>query len=154
MKWFTTKLGAFVAVLLLPSVASAGPFCWNETGGTTLVLSLAASDGSRFSLYGYRDIAPLTCLGNTKLPVTAEATVQGDFVLVGMQVHAVDPGFCVSSRRLVMLSLSTLSGNGSFRNDTGIEGSIALAFTSTCPPGTEPAGPPEATQDIENRVKR
>lgn len=152
MRRLKVKLWTFVAVLLLPSVASAA-FCWDEGFGNTLVLSLATSEGNRFSLYGYREVPGFICQGSTRFPVTGEATVDGTNVIVGMQVHAVDPGRCVSSRRLVILDLTTLSGSGSFRNDEGFEGSITLT-SSSCPPGTEPAGPPGATQDIENRARK
>lgn len=150
MRTLKAKLGAFVAVLLLPSVASAA-FCWDESFGNTLVLSLATSEGNRFSLYGYREVPGFICQGSTRFPVTAEATVVGSQVALGMQVHAVDPGICVSSRRLIKLDLSTLNGAGSFRNDEGFEGSVTLTLTS-CPPGTEPAAPTREIQDIENRV--
>lgn len=149
MRRLKVKLWTFVAVLLLPSVASAA-FCWDEGFGT-LVLSLATSEGNRFSLYGYREVPGFICQGSTRFPVTGEATVDGTNVIVGMQVHAVDPGRCVSSRRHVTLDLSTLSGSGSFRNDQGFEGSITLTFRS-CPPGTEPAAPTGEIQDVENRV--
>lgn len=155
MRRLKTKLGMVVALLLLPSVAFAAPMCWSESSGGTLVLSLEGSEGSRFSLFGYRNLTgtTLVCQGITKLPVTAEANLVGSQVALGMQVHAVDPGVCVSSRRLVILDLGTLSGSGSFRNDQGLEGPMSLTSIS-CPGAVEPAAPTGDVQDIENRVAR
>lgn len=151
MRRLTTKLGMGVAILLLPSVALAAPLCWSEGSGGTLVLSLGSLEGSRYSLYGYRDVTGFTCQGSPRLPVTAEADLVGSKVILGMQVYAVDPGVCVSSRRLVILDLGTLNGSGSFRNDLGTEGSVSLTFVS-CGGVTGPATPPEESRDIENRA--
>lgn len=160
MKQLGTKLGVFVAALLLSAGASAEPMCWDEGGGSTLVLSLGLSDGDRFSFYGHKSVTGLTCQGMRILPVTAEATMVGNQVVFGMQVHAVDPGICVSSRRLVILNLSSLSGTGKFRNDQGTEGSLTLTKLSTCPtaalspPAAAPTTPGQGAVDIENQVPR
>ena len=152
MKQFKTNLAAFLVALLLPVVVSAQSLCWDEGGGNTLVLSPGLSNGNDNILYGHRSVPAAACKGKTKFPVTAAAIVDGSQVILGMQVHAVDPGICVSSRRFVILNLSNLSGSGSWRNDVGSEGSFTLTKLSTCPTGADQPLPGTFGLDIENQV--
>lgn len=153
MKTLRTTALIVVSALLVLGIAALsyagdplGRFCFNDSFGRPWVLNVGQFGSENFELHGYI-LTPFTCSGTNQQPLVGTASLQGNSISLGVHETSLDPTSCFWVSWKAQLSLSTLSGSGSWANQAGSTGTFGLSLASSCPvSGAVPApqgGDPE-----------